>query len=368
MLQPSVEKNLIIAPIFTGEYIWSDDNRSMIFNPSNKLEENTTFNITVLNHAKDFEGGMLHRRFNWEFTTVLLPKVISYQPRGNRVPTDTNISIIFDRSMNKQSVEQGFSIEPPINGTFKWSVGDKKLIFVPNSELNEGTEYTITINQTASDSMGNSFSNDFIWNFTVEDSTLPEIIDFSPIGEDVAVDTVITITFSEKMNKISVENNFKITDNIEGQFRWRDNSLIFIPNEDLNYDTNYKVTIDTGAQDKWGNPIKGKNSWKFMTEDKASDDQGQIRNILIVTSIAIMFLIIILILFLILKNRKKEKKEQLKPIGEFQTKVIPSQALNQSQFKKSLKEELEQEPEEVETDKLPLGEQEDASSELDHEE
>ena len=48
-----------------------------------------------------------------------------------------------------------------------------------------------------------------------------------------------------------------------------------------------------------------------------------------------------------LKNKKKEKKEQLKTISE---------------------EELEQEPEGIETDKLPLSEQETASSELDQEE
>jgi hypothetical protein len=282
----------------------------MILKPSYKLDENTTYNITVFNQAKDFEGGTLQNEFNWEFRTVSLPKIISYQPQGNNVPTDTNITIIFDRGMNKLSVEQGFSIEPPINGSFKWFVGNKKLIFVPNSELNEGTEYTIIINQTVSDLMGNSFSNDFIWNFTVEDSTPPEIIEFSPIGGDVAINTVITITFSEKMNKTSVENNFKITNNIEGQFRWRENSLIFIPNEHLSYDTNYIVTIDTGAQDKWGNPIVGNYTWKFKTERKSSDVQDQIQNIVIVTSISIVFLIIIFIFLLIFKNKKKEKKEE----------------------------------------------------------
>jgi PKD repeat protein len=106
--------------------------------------------------------------------------------------------------------------------------------------------------------------------FAVEarDTTPPAVIESTPIGENVPVTTEITVTFSEPMNKESVESASYIYPEVPSELYWEDNTLIFTPSSNLNYDTRYVAGIeggDWGAMDLAGNIMVESYEWEFET-------------------------------------------------------------------------------------------------------
>jgi len=95
------------------------------------------------------------------------PTVIGNTPTGTGVPVTTNITVTFNESMNQTSVENAFSIDPSVNGTFTWST----MNFNPDANLTPNTLYTVTIGTGAEDLAGNNLATDHLWNFTTAPAT-----------------------------------------------------------------------------------------------------------------------------------------------------------------------------------------------------
>jgi hypothetical protein len=96
------------------------------------------------------------------------------------------------------------------------------------------------------------------------DTTSPTVIDKSPIGNDIPVDTTISITFDEAMDHTTSESAFSISPSVTGSFNWDLNKLIFKPSSDLEHETEYTITITADAKDLVDNPLVP-DSWKFTT-------------------------------------------------------------------------------------------------------
>jgi hypothetical protein len=103
---------------------------------------------------------------------------------------------------------------------------------------------------------------------TEDDEILPWIESKSPEGSNILIETMISVTFSEAMDKASTELAFSISPSINGSFLWDmdDITLTFDPISNLNYQTEYTVTITSGATDLAGNSLPVAQTWKFTTE------------------------------------------------------------------------------------------------------
>lgn len=94
------------------------------------------------------------------------------------------------------------------------------------------------------------------------DTTLPTVATISPKAGDngVAINSQISVTFSEAMNTSSVDEAFSLSDDagniIKCTPNWDGNNVTFIPSANLAYFTEYTVTIGTGAKDTSGNPLE----------------------------------------------------------------------------------------------------------------
>jgi len=336
----SVKEAILIKPLIDVDYCWSDDSHTITLIQKDYLIGNETYNITILVSAIDLENISLLSPFSWEFITsnIPLPKIISYFPVGNFVPIDTNISVTFNTKMDKQSVESAFSIGKKINGTFHWTKDNLTIVFNPEEKLLELTQYYITINNSAHDLLGKPIISTFSWNFSTGDFTPPKIISYSPVGKNVQISTVITIIFNESMNETSVIESFSITNNINGEFHWRNNTLIFQPSLNLSYKTAYKVTITTHAKDIWGNHLFENLSWEFATEQK-SDQENKLlaMNVVLYVGISCIILISIIVIFIWLRVKKSKLRvkeslnEKNKNEEEIDTKQLPS--INKSNSK-----------------------------------
>ncbi len=92
------------------------------------------------------------------------------------------------------------------------------------------------------------------------DGTSPTIIGYQPSGENISVNTVIKVGFSEIMKEGSV--NISI-DGVSGELVGEKDEYRFKPSENLSYGTTYHVNV-TG-EDTAGNLLEGQRSWSFTT-------------------------------------------------------------------------------------------------------
>ena len=103
--------------------------------------------------------------------------------------------------------------------------------------------------------------------WTIIDVTRPSVITGSPRGAGTNVTPLVTVTFSEAMNRASAEAAFTITPDMNGQFAWSADSrlMTFVPERPLQAGTDYVVTIDSSARDVAGNTGSAPYTFQFGT-------------------------------------------------------------------------------------------------------
>jgi len=100
-----------------------------------------------------------------------------------------------------------------------------------------------------------------------------EIIDWSPGDKliDSVDNIVISVTFSEKVDRIRAENSFSLLENgkkMEGKYVWTDlKKLRFIPLHKLIVDAPYEIQVSTDCEDTDGNSLRKQFSHRFSTSD-----------------------------------------------------------------------------------------------------
>ncbi len=135
--------------------------------------------------------------------------------------------------MDTNSVESAFSYTDGSytwdkdDGVILWTNNDMTFTFIPNSALDYGVGYHVTIAHTAKDKDGSYFDgdgdgipgevgdDDYTWLFTTIPPP-PQIISTFPEDgmQDVFINTDIIINFSKTMDTNSVESAFSYSDGV----------------------------------------------------------------------------------------------------------------------------------------------------------
>ena len=132
------------------------------------------FNVTLIGDgtytlkitdAKDLIGFKMDENTSYTFTIDRTsPEVLSHSPTGSGVFPGTNITIVFDETMNQSSVENAFGIVGINNSySFIWNLDSTQLTVSINPNLDENITYQVNILSTATDIAGNNFDE---FNFT----------------------------------------------------------------------------------------------------------------------------------------------------------------------------------------------------------
>ncbi|NJK80668.1 MAG: hypothetical protein HC914_12510, partial [Chloroflexaceae bacterium] len=87
----------------------------------------------------------------------------------------------------------------------------------------------------------------------------------APEGEAVPVGTPIRITFSRPVDRLSVENTFRLDPPTSGSFFWEGQQMTFRPTAPLQSDTTYQITIPAGMRDQRGTANTQDIGWTFRT-------------------------------------------------------------------------------------------------------
>lgn len=102
------------------------------------------------------------------------------------------------------------------------------------------------------------------------DTAAPTVISTSPPDQavEVAVNSVITATFSEVMSAGTITNtSFTLSNGATGTVAYSGTRAVFTPATILAFATTYTATITTAATDLAGNPLAAPYSWVFITTD-----------------------------------------------------------------------------------------------------
>ena len=214
---------------------------------------------------------------------AMLLLLIGCPDAGTNPPTSSETQIEYFRTRDgRTSVEKGESV------TLEWKALNTTtclLQFTPNggepsdledvaceSEQIYKPEKTTNYRFSALKKDGQSYERKDL-KLTVQngaaDTIPPQVIAPSPANgvTGVSLNTSITVSFSEAMNKPATQNALTITPAIDCAFSWNTDAteLSCNPSADLTTNSTYTITLNTGAQDIAGNSLTSAFSSSFTT-------------------------------------------------------------------------------------------------------
>ncbi len=278
------------APV-AGAVTYDDSSNTAIFIPEDNLGVSTSYTATITTRAADLFGYHLASDFTWTFTTAPV-NCRSASPPISVTPPDNSTGIcqfsvvaaIFPQAMNPATLNPAtFTVTGPggvpVAGTVAHDTTNKIFTFTPAADLALNTVYTVTITSGAQDAFGNALASNFVWTFTTAASACaagspPTVISVSPPSgaSGVCPNTVVTATFSEAMNRATVNTTtFKLAapgpTPVAGAVIMDGTAKVaeFTPSANLAVNTLYTATITTGAQDQGGSGLVSNFVWSFTT-------------------------------------------------------------------------------------------------------
>jgi hypothetical protein len=234
------------------------------------LTELTEYTVGVSAYDGGEETAATELTFTFELDETP-PTVAEVSPVNDAVDVDetSDISITFSEAMNQASVEGAITVAPALtNAMYTWESETKLTISSPD-DLASATQYTVTIGTAAEDLSGNALA-EYVTTFTVilKDIIPPTIVETVPANSaaDVLVTSGISITFSEGMDKTSVEGAVTVAPEIpSAAFSWEGDTKLYISGDKLTNSTAYTITIGTGAADLKGNVLAAEETVNFTT-------------------------------------------------------------------------------------------------------
>ncbi len=191
--------------------------------------------------------------------------VTSFTPSSGAtaVSTTTLIDIYFNKPMNSTSVESKFTLTylgNAIQCSATWPT-TKHVQFQPSGDLTHGTIYTVTLLAYARATDGLHTQTKTQWTFTTELSGTPEVVWWSPQGDEVSSGPII-VTFTNEMNPSSVENAFVLNGYYSGiisgfTFSWSTDYKTITATHSSHpiSEESYTITIAGTVQDIYGTAI-----------------------------------------------------------------------------------------------------------------
>lgn len=260
-----------------GVVTYDDQTKTMSFNPTNNLAENTTYTCRVLTFVKDLDGNALQTDYVWAFSTgtILVPIVLATIPINNAsaVPVDQLIQASFSMRMDNLSfTDSTFKVQlngVSINGVLSFI--DSTVIFNPNVNLMANSTYTCTIKAAVKNTLGTNLNGDYVWSFITAPNIPPTVISTDPINNanGVPLNKIIAANFSIKMDPSTMNAStysLKIGANtVAGSVSYTDSTVTFTPASPLLSNTVYTATVTSGAKNLAGTSLANNYSWNFTT-------------------------------------------------------------------------------------------------------
>jgi hypothetical protein len=222
----SVEEKLSSIDDVKGAYTWDDE--VLVLKPVSPLEAKKSYTFLLPSDVKKHDGNVLARNLEYVFTVAGPPTIAARIPLPDaiNIKKTSKITIVFDRPMVPLTQIQGdyakddpdapwpVTIDPPVKGRWRW-LSTVAREFIPETNLTDGTRYTVTMKSGIPSVNGDETTEDFTWSFETE---RPEIAHTEPkdLSMDAGPTTRIALTFNHAMNPKSAEKLLTLFSNVTG--------------------------------------------------------------------------------------------------------------------------------------------------------
>jgi len=204
------------------------------------------------------------------------PVVIQRTPeRGEELPVDGAIELVFDRPMDRASVEAAFSISSGVQGSFEWKDA-RTLLFKPSAELARDATYEVYIAPQARDSEGQPLDGAYYFEFRTVGFLEVTQVTPAPDTTDAEATSTITVMFNRPVVPLmaisdpasaDLPNPVTFDPPIAGEGRWLNTSIyVFTPSEPLPGGTTFTARVAAGLQDTTGGLLAEDYVWSFATQ------------------------------------------------------------------------------------------------------
>jgi hypothetical protein len=235
MDRASVEKAFAIEPgaSIDGILEWVDD-QTLRFKLKDGWQRGQRYRVRLAETAQGQAGLVLLRPFELRFNAAGFLEVTNTQPATatTEVKADSAITVFFNRPVVPLgAIESGgtlpnpLTLVPPVTGTGEW-LNTAIYQFTPATPgLAPATEYIARVAGGLRDVTGQAvLENDFEWHFI---TVSPAVVGSVPAANDLYVSPTpaISVTFNQKMDRRSVEENLTLVkddsgESVPGSFVW----------------------------------------------------------------------------------------------------------------------------------------------------
>ncbi len=288
-------RRLSAATDVPADVTYDDASYTATLTPRETLEPDSYYVATLGAAIRDRVGNYIKEApISWVFITGEIddtenPEITqrSPYPGEQNVPSGKMITIKFSELVNYISDTTVTLRETATGDAVTGSVTYSEQIatFVPDADLAEGTQYTLTCIGGASgirDSSGNALVTSE-WAFKIEDTTPPEISTISPLenANNVPPNAEVQVTFSESITNATnssvylKEVSTGVTYPSRVEYDDLSKAVTLKPSGDLQYNTLYQITIEGGSgdsiMDTSFNAVAADRIWTFTTSNAPDD-------------------------------------------------------------------------------------------------
>jgi alpha-2-macroglobulin len=309
MDEEAVESAFSIEPQVAGAFEWVSP-RAVQFRPAGAgFKRATRYTVTIDEQARSDKDVSMKAPVRFEFATVGYLEVGAVQPADEteEVVTDAVVTVAFNRPVvplvaieDQDNLPQPLTFTPPVRGTGEW-INTSIYAFTPAEDdgFDPATTYKARIGAGLTDTTGGVLEEDFTWEFT---TIMPAVVGAYPGRQTtyVSLEPAVHVAFNQPMDRDGVEDFFELRnlstdETVAGAFEWRDEGLvlpdrktyepyqwswsagagpervgaetmIFTPDQPLDFDTAYRATVDAGAPGATGSAgTESSYTWTFDT-------------------------------------------------------------------------------------------------------
>ncbi|MGD2105355.1 MAG: Ig-like domain-containing protein, partial [Anaerolineae bacterium] len=204
------------------------------------------------------------------------PIVIQRTPEpGAELAPDGEIELVFDRAMDRTSVEKAINVSPGVTGSVEWA-DERTVRFKPARDLKRDSEYQVTLRSGAKAADGESLEDDYRFRFrTVGYLAVSQVVP-APGAANVEAESVITVIFNRPVVPLTAVSDpayeelprpLALDPPVKGQGEWINSSIYkFTPDGPLAGGSTYTARIEAGLTDTTGGLLEETHSWQFTTQ------------------------------------------------------------------------------------------------------
>ena len=260
-----------IDPPADGSFFWVDD-LTLLFQPAFPgWQRGQQYRVVVDAGAAGLSADEAHT-----FTVEGQLEVSYVIPADGdvEVPTNAQILVQFNRSVAPLTVLQEgpaptvLEFDPPLAGRGEW-LNTSLYRFIP-TDLAPSTEYAVRIPAGLTAATDGVLMSDFTWSFA---TIQPAVTAITPHDDatQVELDTPIVLSFSQPMDRSSVEAGFVLRpwqqEPVTGAFSWSADSttVTFTPDAALAMRTRHDVFAPAALRGANGGETRAERTTKFFT-------------------------------------------------------------------------------------------------------